>query len=139
MQYFRLIRLSENVHGTHGILLNPALSPICHTLEPCWFDNAIDKSCIPPGDYHLVAHAGPRFKSALAVMGVEGRSGILIHPGNSITDTRGCILPGLSYVSPRLLDSVEALDFLVRQVLDCVDPYVRITHHSLGGINHVAR
>lgn len=139
MQYFRLIRLSETVHGTHGILLDPALNPVCHTIEPCWADNAVNKSCIPPGYYRLRVHAGARFKSALSVLGVEGRSDILIHPGNSIKDTRGCILPGLSYVSPRLLDSVEALDHLMCQVLECVDPVLRVTHHSLGGINHVAR
>ena len=71
--------------------------PFCYTLEPA----AGKKSkygkgcCIAPGTYSIDFHYSPKFgKYMLTLCGVKGRSGILIHPGNTSKDTAGCILVG---------------------------------------------
>lgn len=63
------------------------------TLEPPWVNNEHDVSCIPPGRYPLVLSDSPRFGRPMPhVQMVPGRSAILVHPGNTVRETRGCIL-----------------------------------------------
>ena len=57
-------------------------------------DNEVNKSCIPAGTYYLVKNYSPRFGHGYRVTMVTGRSQILIHAGNTVIDTRGCILLG---------------------------------------------
>lgn len=65
------------------------------TLEPPWRDNRRLLSCIPEGTYRMEPKPSPRFKRVLwELEGVPGRSEILIHAGNTIADTAGCILVG---------------------------------------------
>jgi hypothetical protein len=64
------------------------------SLELPWRDNEKEKSCIPPGDYVCVDYSSPKYPQAFLVRGVPGREDILIHPGNQVQDTKGCILPG---------------------------------------------
>lgn len=66
----------------------------CVTMEPPWADNRPNVSCIPPGEYPCHWHKSPRYGWVYAVLEVPGRSHILIHPGNIVTHTKGCILPG---------------------------------------------
>ena len=78
--------------GTLGELELEAFS--CVTMEPPWADNRPNVSCIPPGEYPCHWHKSPRYGWVYAVLEVPGRSHILIHPGNIVTHTKGCILPG---------------------------------------------
>lgn len=70
-----------------------------HTIELPNRENAPQVSCIPTGDYVVRRHKSPNFGDVLKVFDadgkseVKGRSEILIHGGNSIKDTKGCILP----------------------------------------------
>lgn len=66
----------------------------CHTLELPWKDNQQNISCIPEGEYKVEKRFSKKFKSHFHITNVEGRSYILIHPGNYYTDIRGCVLVG---------------------------------------------
>lgn len=87
-----LLRSRNTPDGVLGSLLG-----LC-TLEDDWKQNVPGESCIPAGDYELVRtiyhkHGYETFE----VVGVPGRGRILIHPGNTEEDTKGCILLGLRF------------------------------------------
>ena len=70
------------------------------TIEPAWNGNTRGISCIPEGEYFIRNHNSPRFGECIKVFDIDktnevrGRSDILIHAGNWITETRGCIILG---------------------------------------------
>ena len=51
-------------------------------------------SCIPAGEYSLAPFHGRRFKNVFHVTNVISRQWILTHWGNTMADSRGCILFG---------------------------------------------
>lgn len=63
------------------------------------------QTAIPYGSYRIVLSYSPRFKKILPeLVGVRHFTGIRIHPGNTVRDTHGCILPGkLSRATPGTL------------------------------------
>lgn len=63
-------------------------------LELPWRDNQRRISCIPAGIYKARKHKSPRFGWSLWLQDVPGRSEILIHPANKVTQLLGCIAPG---------------------------------------------
>jgi hypothetical protein len=93
---FELVRLYSTGFGTFGVLLNNKI-PLCVTLEDPWLDNKKTKSCIPAGEYKVVPHSGMRYKRVWRLEDVPGRDAILIHSGNTIEDTQGCILVGREF------------------------------------------
>ena len=71
--------------------------PFCNTLEPAQGKKVKygKGCCIAPGTYSIDFHYSSKFgKYMLTLCGVSGRSGILIHSGNTPKDTSGCILVG---------------------------------------------
>lgn len=111
MSSLSLIRVSSDRFGTRGVLVWDG-QVLCHTFELPWRDNLPEKSCIPPGEYAVIKSSSEKFAQSFYVKNVPFRSGILIHPGNSINDTRGCILPGLDCVRSGVLNSRQAMDRL---------------------------
>jgi hypothetical protein len=92
-----LIREHYGPNGTEGMLYVDGHK--FFTLEEPWKDNKPSVSCIPVGEYQVAPWnwAGDkRFKYSRTwqVLNVPKRSGILIHSGNTIKDTRGCVLIG---------------------------------------------
>jgi hypothetical protein len=80
---------------TMGVVTADGLAGPVYSLEDPWRDNAPGVSCVPEGDYGLVyvmsnrlGHETPR------LLNVPGRSGVLIHGGNTAKDTTGCLLVG---------------------------------------------
>jgi hypothetical protein len=72
------------------------------TTELPWRANRVRRSCIPPRpgkeiSYEVEPHMSPRFGQTLWVRGVTGRSEILLHAGNYVSDTVGCILVGKDF------------------------------------------
>lgn len=67
---------------------------LCFSLELSWRNNEPEVSCIPAGVYKAVRHTSPKFGETYLLVDVPKRSEILFHAGNSIADTKGCILLG---------------------------------------------
>lgn len=93
MKEVKLIRMESTEHGTIGALTIDG-ECICWTLERPWKDNQRKVSCIPPGHYIAERHHSPSKGMTFRIKDVPGRSEILFHSGNTITDTEGCILLG---------------------------------------------
>lgn len=110
-----LWRGKENAHGTFGTLTR-AGKHLCYTLEEPDRNNERRVSCIPEGRYYCVPHSGARFKNVWRLLNVPGRDAILIHAGNTIADTEGCILVGLRPAPNGVADSQAALNMLRREL-----------------------
>lgn len=106
-----LNRVMSNEKGTFGVLMNDSM-PLCVTLEDPWSNNERGISCIPEGEYRVSPFSGVKYKNVWIVNNVPNRSYILFHPGNSIEDTRGCILVGRSFNAHTIRDSRNAFDYL---------------------------
>ena len=87
----------SNDSQTTGVLFNEQLDELCKILELPWLDNVRRKSCIPEGEYRVVAHKSPKFGACFWVRDVPGRSEILIHPANYTRQLLGCLAPGLDF------------------------------------------
>lgn len=113
-----LHRVAEIGQNTIGILrIQDMYHPPLWTCEDLWQDNRPNVSCIPDGSYTCVPHAWGtkepfKFKRVWLVKNVPGRSGILIHAGNTHLDTLGCILVGRGISSTGVTDSQRAIDYL---------------------------
>ncbi len=92
-----------------------------HTLEHRWRDNKPNVSCIPAGTYKFVPHgwepnSPKKFKRVWRLEGVPGREAILIHAGNTVHDTQGCILAGQAATGAFVGNSQKAIE-LMRHVI----------------------
>ena len=87
-----LIRLEEDFrYGTFGVLkFNKQV--FCVTLEPPDLENAPSRSSIPAQQYALRRILSPKFEETFQVSDVPGRDHVLLHPGNRVVDTQGCII-----------------------------------------------
>ena len=68
-----------------------------HIIERPWVNNQRNVSCIPAGDYiarFMPRSASGRYKNVFHLQPVQGRSGILIHNGNLVDHSRGCLIIG---------------------------------------------
>jgi len=113
--------------GVQGILRCGEFS--CFTLERPWRDNQRRVSCIPAGTYKGRVLPSPRFGIDLPeLLDVPGRDQILIHPGNTIDDTEGCILIGLDRdeSEPRIMRSRKALAALFEAIGDAREFWVNV-------------
>lgn len=109
---FRIVRAESAEIGTRGVLTDAAGNHLCYTLELPWLNNVPNISCVPKGVYGVVRHNGAKYKNVWRLLDVPGRSGILIHAGNTKADIQGCILVGLREYSLGVLDSRLAMDKL---------------------------
>jgi len=82
------------------------------TLERPYLNNQRNISAIPAGLYRLTKYHSPKFGNCFWVHDVPNRSSILIHAGNHVSDTRGCILIGQGYNHDGIINSSIALKLL---------------------------
>lgn len=88
------------------------------TLERPELDNKRNQSCIPDGNYDVIKHYSKKFGHCFWVVNVSERSEILIHAGNFVENTKGCILVGNGFLDINfdgimdLTDSRKTLDLL---------------------------
>lgn len=111
------------VAATLGVLLH-GKTPIAKTLELPWHSNQKLISCIPEGTYQLKLYPSRKFGQVYCLQGVKGRSGILMHVGNTIADTTGCILIGVGFVT--------GANYLTRskEGLKAFHDYIRINRYQ---------
>lgn len=82
-------------NGVNGVLWWDG-TELCKTIELPWRDNTRRISCIPEGTYVLRKRYSPRFHWHFELVGVPGRSAILLHPANDAArELKGCIAPVL--------------------------------------------
>lgn len=134
-----LVRFAYTRDVTLGWLLTDSLT--IATLEEPWNENpdgpggqprtaSRRESCVPDGVYRLVPHDGTKKQGVWALvnpaLGVyhnqippgqkHGRTAILIHAGNTVYDTEGCIVVGLNHKRfddlDHVIDSRSALERL---------------------------
>ena len=110
-----LADVSLNFLPTKGLLIIDN-EFFCYTLEPAWLNNK-KNSCIPVGKYKLKSHISPSFGECFKVHSVPDRTDILIHVGNNIDDTSGCILLGSGIGVIKDLDSVTNSRNTLRMLL----------------------
>lgn len=107
-----LTRVASSDKGTFGVLLNGE-KPLCVTCEDPWLDNKRNLSCIPAGSYRAAKRLSEKYGQHWLLEEVPGRDLILIHAGNTINDTQGCILVGRSFSHlgglPSVMQSKEAM------------------------------
>jgi len=93
MKIVELIRLEESEQGTFGVLrINKQV--FCVTLEPHDMENEPFESSIPAQQYICEKAKSVRHGHTFEVMNVPGRTDVLFHPGNRMSNTQGCILLG---------------------------------------------
>lgn len=99
---------------------------ICYTLEDVARPLGVKvpkETCIPAGNYSLEITQSVRFKRALPLIynslidlsvtdGIVSWTGVRIHPGNSMEDTEGCILVGVTPGHDWVSGSIAAMDKL---------------------------
>lgn len=93
---FLIKRVADMFEGTFGVLMVmrevQGYVPFAVTLEPPWRKNLPNISCIPDGSYQLQRVVSPKYGDVFEVQDVPGRSHVLLHWGNKVDDTEGCIL-----------------------------------------------
>lgn len=91
-------------------------SKFCDTLEPP--THGVSHPCIPIGEYLVNIVWSPKFKSYKPRLeDVPNRFGILIHSGNSVKDTLGCILVGDNSIKGGLMYSRATFNDLMEVIL----------------------
>lgn len=107
-----LKRVSQSSLGTHGVLMYQSGVPLCVTLEEPWRENQRMISCIPKGIYKVETWNSPRHPSSWVLLNVPNRDAILIHTGNTLKDTAGCILVGEKFSQWGIDRSAMAMVYL---------------------------
>ena len=101
------------------------LEYVCDTLEPQWRDYAKGarkikgKSAIPEWRYPVVITYSPTFKKWLPLLvNVPMFEGIRIHAGNTVEDTKGCILVGENLKKGMVLNSRKYVKIVKEKIVE---------------------
>lgn len=92
---------------------------VCNTLEDASTTKKIKgESCIPTGKYDVQITMSNRFKKMLPLLiDVPNYAGVLIHKGNTESDSEGCILVGMHTDGvSRIWNCQPALDAVMRLI-----------------------
>lgn len=107
MQKIKLERYDLTTSHTLGLL--KIKKKEFFILERPWLNNEPRISCIPegiyPGEFLPKSYSG-KYKRVYHITEVPGRSEILIHAGNWVADSLGCLLIGLH---EKFLDGQQAV------------------------------
>lgn len=102
----------------------------CDTLENPVRPDGVkipNETAIPYGTYEVIVNFSPKFKRILPrLLNVPMFDGILIHRGNSVKDTSGCILVGENKVKGMVFNSTPYEEKLVELLKDKKDIEITI-------------
>jgi hypothetical protein len=107
-------------------------------LELSWKGNARKVSCIPAGQYIITPEEHPTKGKVFRLSHVDGRSGILVHRGNSPADTEGCLILGMRFADLdadgifEVSQSAHAMEILWQLVPEEADLFI---FDATGGHN----
>lgn len=74
-------------------------------------------TAIPAGRYEVIVNISTRFKVEMPLLlNVPEYQGVRIHPGNTSSDTEGCLLPGRKREVNKVLESKLAYDALFTKI-----------------------
>lgn len=111
-----VVRAGENSYGTWGVMgvwNGSKFDHVGYTLEP---RASVGKGPIPLGDFSFRRWMSPKLKKTLRLSNVPGFTDILIHVGNTQSETKGCILAAKRVDNEerptRLVDSRTLTDWL---------------------------
>lgn len=119
-----LKRLTETQGACLGRL--DGLSQTIWTLEDAWNNNKKGNSCVPKGTYSCIPHGWHnepvKKKQVWELLNVPQRTSILMHIGNKIGDTDGCVLCGfgltIGFDSVMITRSTDAINLMRREIGD---------------------
>lgn len=81
------------------------------------------KTAIPKGEYKVVLSKSPKFGITLPrLQNVPHFSGILMHYGNTVEDTEGCILCGENKIKGMVINSRNT----IKKLVDELEKYKKI-------------
>ena len=92
---------------------------VCNTLEPHAIDweneeKVMGRTAIPEGEYVIRQHWSNKFARWMPyLLNVPHFTGIMIHQGNTVADTAGCILVGRETGGDTLINSRAAMNVLL--------------------------
>lgn len=96
-----IYRFEKTDKGTVSVNLintgDESFNQFGYNIELPFLDNRRSVSCILSGIYPFRKIVRPDGSEAIEIMNVLSRTHILAHSGNYMKDTKGCILPNLSY------------------------------------------
>ncbi len=102
-----LHRIKADLFGTHGQIEDEWGNVLCYTIE------RNDDKLAPVGIFNCVPHVkSNNGQHCWMLENVPGRTGILIHTGNTEYDSEGCIIIGLQANGEGVSESVLALQKL---------------------------
>lgn len=91
------------------------------------------QTCIPSGEYKVILNMSSRFKKILPrILDVKGFEGILMHAGNTVQDSSGCILLGTKCSDGVLMNSRKAVDALIKKLETEKDITITIDYADYG-------
>lgn len=96
MKFAKLTRDTVLTDCILGTIIADGL--VFYSMERPWLNNKQDVSCIPTGVYTCKYKAksnNGKLSDIYEIQNVPNRGGVLIHVGNVVTDSHGCILLGL--------------------------------------------
>ncbi|MBR4405970.1 MAG: hypothetical protein IKW84_08860 [Bacteroidaceae bacterium] len=139
-QILVLVRKWQKAAYTIGVLSLDGVR-LCNMLEPPCNGCHHGVTAIPKGTYEIdMTIVSPKYKERVwskpyggivpTLMDVPGRDRILIHPGNTINDTDGCLLPGENREVGKVLDSQicyhKLMNILLENQKNGIKTFIRI-------------
>ena len=109
---------------TYGELTLPS-GTVLQTLERPWKDNEAFVSCIPDGVYEVQPYNAPSHGDVYILSGgtvshfpdnVAKRTGILIHPANTVQQLAGCIALGTERTKTGIAKSKKSQEIFQKEV-----------------------
>lgn len=109
-----------------------------HCLELPWAYNHVDESCIPTGAYKATRHTRADGMHTLLLDGIEGRSAVEVHAGNTTGQTHGCILLGKTAFCSLLTAGLSESDKAMEEMLTALgeDQEVVVNVVNYGDLAH---
>jgi hypothetical protein len=101
--------------------------PICNTLENSNF-------LLEEGTYELISAYMPKFECNYALVNTVKHTGIFIHPGNTVEDTKGCILTGINDKIGTVSKSTVYAKF-INSTIRCSDKAVLVVNRFIDYTN----